>query len=115
MLLAPEGAALCESGFAPGGGAQDRAAAGAGDRGLRVAEDGRDHIAPRALHVHEVAVGILHEALQLVRVQPLLLGRRVKQVHGQRHLCNNKHVNITRITHSRFNARRMATNPPALT
>ncbi len=44
-----------------------------------MAEDGGDLVAARALDVHEVAVGMLHQALQLV-LALLLFGTRVEQV-----------------------------------
>ncbi len=44
-----------------------------------MAEDGGDLVAPRALHVHEVAVGVLDKPLQFV-LPLLLLWARVQQV-----------------------------------
>ena len=44
-----------------------------------MAEDGRDLAASGALDVHEVGVGVLHKALQLV-LALLVLGSRVQEV-----------------------------------
>lgn len=64
--------------------AQDGRAARADDDTLCVTEDGGDLVAAGALHVHEVRVRVLHQALQLVL--PLLLGgQRVQQVLGELH------------------------------
>lgn len=50
-----------------------------------MAKDGGDFIASWALHVHEVGVGALHQALLLVF--PLLLfWRGVQEVLGERHV-----------------------------
>lgn len=51
--LPSERAALCESGFATGGLAEDGRAAGANDDGLGVREDGGDCEAAGTLDVHE--------------------------------------------------------------
>lgn len=56
-LLPSERAALCESGFATGGLAEDGRAAGADDDGLCVREDGGDSEAAGALDVHEEGAG----------------------------------------------------------
>ena len=88
MLLAPETAALRQPRLPAGRRAEDRGAPLAGDGGLGVREDGGDGVAAGALHVHEVAVGVLHEPLLLVRA-PLFFRRRVEQVYGQRHLRKN--------------------------
>lgn len=70
-LLPPERAALCESGLATGGLAQDLRAAGADDDGLCVREDGRDGEAAGALDVHEEGaragderLGVMLDAVQ---------------------------------------------------
>lgn len=89
VLLTPEGAALGETRLAPRRRAQDGAAAGAGDGRLRMREYRTDYVASGALDVHEVAVRVLHQPLQLVRVQTLLLRGRMQQIHGQRHICAN--------------------------
>ena len=57
---------FCEPGPSPRGLAKNGAAADAEHHRLRVTEDGRDLVAAGALDVHEVAVRVLHEALQLV-------------------------------------------------
>ena len=57
---------FCEPCPSSGGLTQDCGAADAEDDGLSVAEDGRDLVASGALDVHEVGVGVLHKALQLV-------------------------------------------------
>jgi len=49
-----------------------------------MAEHGGDPVASWALHIHEIAVGVLHQALQLVL--PLFLGGlRVQQISCKRH------------------------------
>ena len=50
-----------------------------------MAEDGRDLAASGALDVHEVGVGVLHKALQLV-LALLVLGSRVQEVLSKRHV-----------------------------
>jgi hypothetical protein len=71
-----------QSGPSPRGLTQDGGAADADDDGLRVREHGGDLVAPGALDVHEVGVGVLHEALQLVPAL-LLVRARVQQVLGE--------------------------------
>ena len=79
VALSPERAALGEAGLSASGSAQDGRAAWAVDNSLRVREDGRDVEAALALDVHEVRVGALNKALELVL--PLLqLCRGMQQV-----------------------------------
>ena len=68
---------FCEPGPPSRGLAQDGAAADAEHDRLRVTEDGGDLVTAGALDVHEVAVRVLHEALQLV-LALLVLGARVQ-------------------------------------
>ena len=77
MLLPPEAAALREPGSAPSGLTEDSGATGAHHHSLGVTEDGGDLVTAGALDVHEVAVRVLHEALQLV-LALLVLGARVQ-------------------------------------
>ncbi len=49
-----------------------------------MAEHGGDLVAARALDVHEVGVGVLHQAFQLV-LALLVLGSRVQKVFSERH------------------------------
>ena len=70
---------FCEPGPSPRGLAQDGAAADAEHDRLRVTEDGGDLVTAGALDVHEVAVGVLHEALQLV-LALLVLGAGMQEV-----------------------------------
>ena len=79
VLFLSERAAFCEPCPSSGGLTQDCGAADAEDDGLSVAEDGRDLVASGALDVHEVGVGVLHKALQLV-LALLVLGSRVQEV-----------------------------------
>ena len=64
-LLPPERAALCESGLATGGLAEDLRATGADNDGLCVGEDGGDGEAARALDVHEEGSGAWDKSLQI--------------------------------------------------
>ena len=73
---------FCESRPSASGLTEDSGASDAEDDGLGVAEDGGDLVAPGALHVHEVRVGVLDQALQLV-LALLILGARVQQVNGE--------------------------------
>ncbi len=82
-LLLAEVAALGQLALAAGGHAQHGAALAADNSGLSVAEDGGDAGASAAAHIHEVRVGALYQALELVH---LLLGARVGDGHvGDRH------------------------------
>ena len=67
---------------ATGGLAQHGGASDAKDHGLGVGENGGDLVASGALDVHEVGVGVLHQALQLV-LALLLVGARVQKVLGE--------------------------------
>jgi hypothetical protein len=49
-----------------------------------MAEDGGDLEAARALHIHEEAVGALHQTLQLV-LSRLKVRRRIQEVVVDRH------------------------------
>ncbi len=70
---------FCESRPSAGGLAEHGGASDAEDDRLGVAEDGGDLVASRALDVHEVRVGVLHQPLELV-LPLLLLGARVQKV-----------------------------------
>ena len=52
------------------------------DDGLSVAEDGGDLVAAGALDVHEVRVGVLHQALELV-LALLVFGSGVQKVFSE--------------------------------
>jgi len=85
LLFPSEGAAFCEPGPPTSGLAEDGGAARADDDCLRVREDCRDPVAPRALDVHEVRIWVLDEPLQFV--PPLLiLGQGEQQLFGKRHI-----------------------------
>ena len=71
VLLPSEGAFFREPCFSSCQLAQDGGAAHTQHHRLYMAEHGGDFVAPRALHVHEVGVGALYQALLLVF--PLLL------------------------------------------
>lgn len=71
-----------EPGPSPRGLAQDGGAADAEDHGLGVREHGGDLVASRALHVHEVRVGVLDQTLQLV-LALLIFGLGVQKVAGE--------------------------------
>jgi len=82
-LLLAEVAALGQLALSTGGHAQHGAALAADNGSLSVAEDGGDAVAAAAAHIHEVRVGALYQALELVH---LLLGARVGHGHvGHRH------------------------------
>ena len=85
VLFLSERAAFCKPSLSSGGLPQDCEAANAEDDGLSVAEDSRDLVASGALDIHEVEVGVLHKALQLV-LALLVLGSRVKEVLSKRHV-----------------------------
>jgi hypothetical protein len=61
---------------------QDCGATDAQDDGLSVAEDGRNLVAARTLDVHEVGVGVLHQALELV-LALLVFGSGVQKVFSE--------------------------------
>lgn len=85
MLLPPEGASFCKPCFSSRGLAEDSRTADTQNYRLCVAEDGGDFVASRALNVHEVGVGALHQALLLVL--PLLLFRgRVQEILRKGHV-----------------------------
>lgn len=68
---------LCQLSTSTSGLAQDCGATSANNDALSVAEDRCDLVATGALHVHEIRIGMLHQALELVL--PLLLsGQRVQ-------------------------------------
>merc|ERR1719388_46545 len=78
--LLPEAAPLSKACNTSGRLAEHRVAASAQNDRLRVRIDCRDLEAPRALHVHEIAVRPLDQALELVH--PLLRRRfRVKEIN----------------------------------
>lgn len=85
MLFSPETASFRKPSLAPGGGAQNRGAALARDRTLRVGENGRDGVAARTFHIHKITVRMLDEPFFLVGTS-LFLSRRMKQVYSERHL-----------------------------
>lgn len=79
---------LGQLGTAAGRLAQNGRASRAHDNALGVAEHGGDLVAAGALHVHEVRVRVLHQALQLVL--PLLFGgQRVQKVLSELHTEND--------------------------
>lgn len=81
-LLPSEGVSFCKPYFSSCGLTEDSGAANTQHYCLCMAEDGGDFIASWALHVHEVGVGALHQALLLVF--PLLLfWRGVEEVLGE--------------------------------
>merc|ERR1719259_1602447 len=84
VLLPTERASFREAGFAAGGLAKHRRAAGADDHRLSVAEHRRDLVAAGALDIHEVRVGRLHESLQLAFAF-LFFDGRVKEIFRERH------------------------------
>ena len=85
MLLPPEGASFCKPCFSSRGLAEDCGATDTQNYRLCMAEDGGDFVASRALHVHEVGVGALHQALLLVL--PLLLFRgQVQEILRKGHV-----------------------------
>ena len=67
---------------ATGGLAQHGGASDAKDHGLGVGENGGDLVAAGALDVHEVGVGVLHQALELV-LALLIAGARVQEILGE--------------------------------
>ncbi|KIW07524.1 uncharacterized protein PV09_01487 [Verruconis gallopava] len=81
-LLSPEGAALCETGLATGGLAQDLRAALADDDGLSMRENSGDGEAARALDVHEEGAWGGHKSLELV-LPRLGSGRGVEKVNSE--------------------------------
>merc|ERR1719259_1620600 len=84
VLLPTEGTSFREAGFAAGGLAKHRRAAGADDHRLSVAEHRCDLVAAGALDIHEVRVGRLHESLQLAFAF-LFFDGRVKEIFRERH------------------------------
>ena len=70
---------FCKPGPATGRLTQHGGASDAEDDGLGVREHRRDLVAAGALDIHEVGVGVLDEALQLV-LSLLLLGSRVQEI-----------------------------------
>jgi len=84
VLLPPEAAALSEPGSAPGRLTEDSGTAGTHHHSLGVTEHSGDPVTAGTLDVHEIAVGVLDQSLQLVF--PLLLSREgVEQVFSKRH------------------------------
>lgn len=77
VLLTSERTALCKSGFAPRGCAQDGAASAARNSCLSVTENRGDGIATGALDIHEITIRVLHQTFQLVSTT-LLLRRRMQ-------------------------------------
>jgi len=87
VLLPAEGASFGQPSSSSGGLAEDSGATSAHNNRLSVAEYGCDLVAPGALHIHEVGVGVLDQALQLMF--PLfLMGLGVEQISGERHLLS---------------------------
>lgn len=70
---------FCQLGASSSRLAQNGSASSADHDALGVAEDGGDPVAAGALHVHEVRVGVLDQALQLV-LALLLGGQRVQKI-----------------------------------
>merc|ERR1712223_580085 len=94
-----ERAAVGELGAAARGLAEHGGAAGADHHRVGVREQRRDAVAPGALDVHEVRVGVLYQPLQLV--SPSLCPHIwLQQVHSEGHLlkmlvdCMNKMLDI---------------------
>jgi len=80
VTLASPGGTNRELGLAAGWRAQSLATVVAGNGSLRVREDGGDILAPLALHIQEVGVGVLYESLKFVHVF-LLGGVHIQKVH----------------------------------
>merc|ERR1712224_437016 len=87
LRLPPEGAALGQTALSSGGLAQDCGAVAAENDGLRIAEDGCDREAARALNIHEPGVRALYEPLELVLALLRLLGR-VKKIYVEECHCH---------------------------
>ena len=71
MLLTPETASFCESGFAPCRCAQDGRAPFARYCALSVREDGRNSVTSWTLDIHKIAIRVLDQPLLFVG--PLLV------------------------------------------
>merc|ERR1711875_182960 len=84
MSLLSERTSFRQSGFSSGRLAQDCGATGAHYDRLCVTEYRRDLVASRTLHIHEIGVGTLHQALQLA-FSTLLLHRRMQKIFSKRH------------------------------
>jgi len=85
VLLPPEAASFGEPGAASSGLAEDSGTPGADHDSLCVTEDSGDPVTAGTLDVHEVAIGVLDQPLQLVL--SLLLSREgVQQILSKRHL-----------------------------
>ena len=85
MLLPSERASFCKPCFSSCRLAEDSGAANTQNYRLCMAENRGDFIASWALHVHEVGIGALHQALLLVF--PLLLfWRGMKKILCERHV-----------------------------
>ena len=87
MLLLSERAAFCQPCPSSCGLTQNCGATNAKDDCLSVTENCCDLVTPGAFHVHEVRVGVLHQALQLV-LAFLILWAWVQKVFGERHLVD---------------------------
>lgn len=61
MLFAPETATLCQARLASCRRTQDCATACAWNWGLCMAENRRNHVTSRALHIHKVTVWVLDQ------------------------------------------------------
>lgn len=68
---------FCQFGTSSSGLTEDGGATSADHNALGVTEHGCDSVATGALDIHEVGVGVLHQALQLV-LAFLLSGQRVQ-------------------------------------
>ena len=87
MLFPTEGASFCQPSSSSSGLTQNGRAASAHYDGLSVTENCGDLVASWALNIHEVGVGVLDQALQLML--PLLLDRLgVKKVFRERHFLS---------------------------
>ena len=75
MLLLSERAAFCQPCPSSCGLTQNCGATNAKDDCLSVTENCCDLVTPGAFHVHEVGVGVLHQALQLVLAFLILWSR----------------------------------------
>lgn len=93
MLLPPERATLCQSGFSSLWLAQHSWASHAEHHCLCMAKHGGDLVAAWALDVHKVRVRTLDKSF-LFMLSSLVLNRRVEEVSGQLELIkkNNKYI-----------------------
>lgn len=85
MLFTTETASLGQPCLSTCSGTEDCEATFAGDGTLRVGKDCGNYVATRALNIHEITVGVLHQPFQFMGTT-LLLSRGVQQINCERHL-----------------------------